>query len=1222
MAQSYSVEAVLSAQDNMSNVFRNAASNASSMSSAISNAASGINVKMAAAGAAVTAFGASSVRDFASFENSLNKAAVVAGGTSKDIDGLGDVAIQMSNSLGISAQECSNAFMSMARDGASVGDIKKEFPAIAQAATASGEDISSVAGVVQNAMNVWGKSIESPQRAAAVLVQTANQSNASIESMQQGLANMAPVASQAGVSLQDTSTALGLLTNKGFSTAQASQDLSHAILQMVAPSSTAAAEAKELGISFVDASGKMKPLPSILQELTEKTANMGDAQKTAALKTMFGTAGYQAIAPLMEAMADKTGDAKTSWDAFSKSVDEASSSTAVATKFLQSQASEMTQNLGAKLSILKQNWTNFGIVAQQSNKKAAMSMVDFASKALQWATTSKSSAAGVIRSIAGLSPVIGPAMTMASGFFSKFNTIVTGTKTVVGALAAPFRAAGNLISRLGSSSNEASVGAEKLGSSSEQAGQKVTRSSTSANKMIASAKSLAIESLGAAAKLAALGVAAAGIGVGIGQAASGVADLVNAMSNLASQGGAGVAVIGIFAATVVALSSKLKGLISAISPATAGIMSFGNGAGQMQVKTASGVPTLKQMATAMEMNMTNAKAASLQMISFGASALEIGAAVGVAAAGVGVLVNSIANLASTGNAGIAAMATFGVTVAGLAAVFALLGPALDASSVGLLAFGAAVGGVGIGIGAATAGIAALITALTSFNGTGTQVVTVLASIGAGFAAMVVQFVTGITTAIPQVIQGFAQMMVQSVAILAEYAPQFMYNGIMLITNMMNGVAQGAPQLIAAFFNMLNSIIVSITSQLPTFLANGAQMIVALLQGIAQQIPNVVPAAMNTITTFLTTVAANLPQLISAGMQVIIAFLQGVAQNIAQVVTAALNVIAQFLEGLAQGLPGVISKAVDVIVAFVEGIGDNLGRIIQAGVDVIFKFIDGLIDQIPRIADKAVDAVMQFVYGVGYTLGRVISSGGQLIHNFVQGIMDGIGASQSAGRSNGNAAGQGADSQRGFLGQIGHGLMEMLAQGISGMWSDVTGAAKDIVKGVVDTIKDWGEDLRTIGHNMMAGFANGISEMASSVWDTAKSIAKGAVDIIQSALNIHSPSRVMKNEVGVYIPQGMALGMLKDMNYVERAGNKLANAAVMSVPGVDTSEFTNSLDSLYATNNSLNGGTLGIDNKYRLSMEQQPAYINLTMGDHNWGTFVDDISTKQGSQAVLQNNYRI
>ena len=158
--------------------------------------------------------------------------------------------------------------------------------------------------------------------------------------------------------------------------------------------------------------------------------------------------------------------------------------------------------------------------------------------------------------------------------------------------------------------------------------------------------------------------------------------------------------------------------------------------------------------------------------------------------------------------------------------------------------------------------------------------------------------------------------------------------------------------------------------------------------------------------------------------------------------------------------------------------------------------------------------------------------------------------------------------------------------------------------------------------MISGFVEGIQSMASSVWNAAKNIAQGAVDIIQSALNIHSPSRVMKNDVGVYIPQGMALGMLKDRNYVERAGNKLANAAVMSVPGVDTTEFTNSLDSLYATNKSLNGGTLGIDSKYRLSMEQQPAYINLTMGDHNWGTFVNDISTKQGSQAVLQNNYRI
>lgn len=1200
MAQSYSVEAILSAQDNMTNVFKNAAINASSMSSSISNAANSINLKMAAAGASITAFGASSVKDFASFENSLNKAAVVAGGTSKDIDGLGDVAIQMSNSLGISAQECSNAFMSMARDGASVGDIKKEFPAIAQAATASGEDISSVAGVVQNAMNVWGKSIESPQRAAAVLVQTANQSNASIESMQQGLANMAPVASQAGVSLQDTSTALGLLTNKGFSTAQASQDLSHAILQMVAPSSKAAAQAKELGISFVDASGKMKPLPSILQELTEKTANMGDAQKTAALKTMFGTAGYQAIAPLMEAMADKTGDAKTSWDAFSKSVDEASSSTAVAQKFLQDQASEMTQNLGAQLNILKQSWTNFGIVAQRSNNKAAISMVEFASKALQWATTSKSSAASVIRSVAGLSPVIGPAMTMASGFFSKFNTIVTGTKTVVGgvksvvsAATAPFRALGAIVGAAGNQAQASSSKTSALGTAAQEAGSKATGGSTGLNSMGASAATL----------------------------------------------------------------------------------------------------------------MERAGATAIKVLSIGTAALEIGVGIGAATAGIAALVNAIANLASTGQQGTTAMTTFGVVVAGLAATFALLGPALDASSVGLIAFGAAVGGVGIGIGAATAGIAALITALTSFNGTGAQVVTVLGSIGAGFAAMVAQFTIGITTAIPQVIQSFAQMMVQSVAILATYAPQFMYNGIMLVTNLMNGVAQGAPQLIAAFFNMLNSIIVSITSQLPaflangaqmvvtllqgvaqtapqliaaffnmlnsiitsitaqlpTFLANGAQMIVALLQGIAQQIPNVVPAAMNTITTFLTTVAANLPQLISAGMQVIIAFLQGVAQNIAQVVVAALNVIAQFLSGIAQGLPGVINRAVDVIVAFITGIGDNLGRIIQAGVDLIFKFIDGLVAQIPRIADKAVDAVMQFVYGVGYTIGRVISSGGQLIENFIKGIMDGINGTRDAGSKNGHAAGEGADSQGGFLQSVGSHIMSLLKEGISSLWGDIVGAARNIIQNVCDTVSDIGNNLGTIGHNIMVSLGTGIQDVAGDIWGGVENIVDGIVssvqncDLTQAGINImqsfYNGLKSIWNNIQDFvgsigswiqdhkgpvsydkkllIPAGKAImnglqgGLETGFSGVKNTINGItSDIARTTIPSMDSSEFTNSLDRLYATNNSLNGGTLGIDNKYRLSMEQQPAYISLTMGDHNWGTFVNDISTEQGSQAVLQNNYRI
>ena len=306
MADSYTIKSILSAVDNMSPVLQQAASNAQNFGNNVSKNYGAIGKAMVGVGAATTAMGVSSLKSFGQFQQSLNTAAVVAGGTAKDISGLSDVANKMGADLPLSAQEASDAMVAMARNGASVGQIKEQFPAIAQAATAAGSDLQATAGVVQQAMNIWGSSLKSPQQAAEILVQTANMSNASIEDMQQALATIGGTAKLAGMSLKDTSEAIGLLTNKGFSAAQASDDLNHAILQMMAPSKVAQAEMQKLGLSFTDAQGKMKPFPQILQEVSNALDGMSKSEQTAALKAMFGTAGMQAIAPLLDSIKDKT----------------------------------------------------------------------------------------------------------------------------------------------------------------------------------------------------------------------------------------------------------------------------------------------------------------------------------------------------------------------------------------------------------------------------------------------------------------------------------------------------------------------------------------------------------------------------------------------------------------------------------------------------------------------------------------------------------------------------------------------------------------------------------------------------------------------------------------------------------------------------------------------------------------------------------------------------
>lgn len=385
---------------------------------------------MTVVGGATTAMGIKSLKSFGDFEASLNKAAVVAGGTAKDINKLAEVANHMGAVLPISAQEASDAMVEMARNGASVKEIIKLFPAISQAATAAGADLTATAGVVQQAMNIWGSSLKSPQQAAAILVQTANASNASIEDMGQALATVGGTAGQARISMGTISEAIGLLTNRGFSAAQASMDLNHALLQMMAPSAVAQKAMNHLGITFTDNHNRMKPFKQILLEVADATNKMGDAQKTAALKSIFGTAGMQAILPLLQAVKNKSNDAKVSWDAYSAEQDKVASSTAKATAFLSDQANEMQQNIGSKIEQVGGNWEALRNKAMAAAGGVNGSLLDMINKTLDWATESNDSIASVIRSFVGLSPIIGPIMTALGTFFINLKNIGSALKAI------------------------------------------------------------------------------------------------------------------------------------------------------------------------------------------------------------------------------------------------------------------------------------------------------------------------------------------------------------------------------------------------------------------------------------------------------------------------------------------------------------------------------------------------------------------------------------------------------------------------------------------------------------------------------------------------------------------------------------------------------------------------------------------------------------------------
>lgn len=1010
MGDSYAIRAILSAVDNLSPVLQKVEGSVQQFGSRVEANYGAVGKAMVGVGAATTAMGMTSLKSFGQFQQSLNTAAVVAGGTAKDIDGLANVANKMGADLPISAQDASDAMVEMARNGASVGQIKEQFPAIAQAATAAGSNLQATAGVVQQAMNIWGDSLKSPSQAAEILVQTANMSNASIEDMQQALATIGGTAKLACMSLADISEAIGFLTNKGFSAAQASDDLNHAILQMMAPSKVAQGTMNDLGLSFVDASGKMKPFPQILQEVADSMDGLSKSEQTAALKSMFGTAGMQAIAPLLDAVKNKTNDSANSWDAWSNKVDNAAGTSKRAEKSLKDQAAEMQKNVGSSLEQLGGNWEQLRNVSMNSAKKVNGGMIKIANEGLVWAGTSKNWFAQVIRGFIGLAPVIGPATTAIGGFLTGATKIFTVTKQAAHGLYAMAKGAVNLVAKLlpiGGRGKTAGAGLEETAKSSRNAGKSAGESSGSIMQ---------------------LGLAILEIGAGVGLATAGMAALVLATSQLAKQGLAGV---GTLLAVTVALSALI------------GVMAL---AGKL-------------------------------VGAMGPSALMAYAGMALLVASFSLLVAAVTQFASTGKAGIEALVAITGAVVAMVAAFALAGPVLTASAVGLIAFGAAILMVSAGIALINVSLAALITAFNQLGGSISSIVPTFTALGKGMASMITSFVKQIMTSIPLIASAVANLLTQLVVQVSQH-----------ITTIANAVMQMFVQILAV-----------IAQNMPVIMQQGMLIIQGFLQGILQGIPMIVTYVGQITVAFLNALTAQLPSIIQAGVSLIVAF----------------------IEGIAQGLPQVISAALDLLQAFVDGIGQNMSRVI----------------------DIAMDAVMQFVYGVGYALGSIIASGGKLIQMFIKGIMNGLSGSRNAGKSN-------ADSAK---------------NGISSV--SLISAGADLIKGLI----------------------NGMGQMAHEAYNFAASIANNIKNKIQSALKIHSPSRVMRDEVGVYIPAGIAVGMLRNVDAVTAAAETLANAAVVSVPPIQTDQFTSSVNAIQNRMQNMSSsvdGTLTADNAGMTNLSSQ------------------------------------
>lgn len=177
--------------------------------------------------------GASSVKVFADFEQSMAKVKAVSGATNAEFESLTNNAKELGRTTRFTASEVSALQLEFAKLGFTSEEITQVTGATLNLAQATGSDLAQSAEVAGATLRAFGLDASETGHVTDVMAAAFSSSALDINAFQDSMKYVAPVAKAAGVTLEEATAMLGQLANNGIKGSQAGTALRR-ILQEVA----------------------------------------------------------------------------------------------------------------------------------------------------------------------------------------------------------------------------------------------------------------------------------------------------------------------------------------------------------------------------------------------------------------------------------------------------------------------------------------------------------------------------------------------------------------------------------------------------------------------------------------------------------------------------------------------------------------------------------------------------------------------------------------------------------------------------------------------------------------------------------------------------------------------------------------------------------------------------------------------------------------------------
>lgn len=328
------------------------------------------------------------------------------------------------------------------------------------------------------------------------------------------------------------------------------------------------------------------------------------------------------------------------------------------------------------------------------------------------------------------------------------------------------------------------------------------------------------------------------------------------------------------------------------------------------------------------------------------------------------------------------------------------------------------------------------------------------------------------------------------------------------------VIEGMGKLVAGLAPEIASALPTLTNELlPNLVELGVQSISALVQGIQENGDSLAAGALSIVGTLAEGIAELLPMVADTAASLAVSLADGLTESLPNIIPVAIETISTLVENLTENANTVIEAGIQIILALGEGLIAALPQLIETVPQIVINIANVINDNAPKLIDTALYLITRLAVGLVQAIPTLVVNIPKIIEAIVAAFM----AFQ-------------------WL-NLGKQLIDGVANGVKKAGESMATAAKNAFSKFKAKItgSEVATELKNIGKYIIDGIVGGIKNSLSKIANIAGKIKDTLLSKLKGLFKIASPSKLMKEEVGTYIGEGIAVG-------IEESGQMAVDAA--------------------------------------------------------------------------------